>query len=72
MVKTIAEAWIEEGVAKGKLRGARDTLRIVLEDKFGPLPDAFVQQLEAVTDLARLLQAARQMLHVDKLEDLQL
>ncbi len=68
MTKTIAEAWLEEGQAKG----VRDTLRTQLEDKFGPLPEAFLQRLEAVNDLARLQQAARQVLHVQKLEDLQL
>jgi hypothetical protein len=68
MTKTIAEAWLEEGQAKG----ARDLLRAQLEEKFGPLPEVFLQQLEAVTDLARLQQAARQVLRLQKLEDLQL
>jgi predicted transposase YdaD len=76
MAKTIAEAWVEEGeargVEKGRVEGARDLLRTQLEERFGALPEAFLQQLTAVTDLARLQQAARQVLHLQKLEDLQL
>jgi hypothetical protein len=72
MAKTIAESWLEEGLAKGDLRTARTFVRTLLEDRFGALPQAFLQQLDAVTDHRRLLQAARQVSSLEKLEDLQL
>jgi hypothetical protein len=76
MAKTIAEAWVEEGRAKGRaeaeLQTARSLLRMQLEERFGPLPEAFLQQLESVTDPARLFQVALQVVRVGKLEDMQL
>jgi predicted transposase YdaD len=72
MSKTIAEAWLEEGRVEGRLEGARELLRTQLEERFGTLPEALLQQLAAVTDIARLQQAARQVLRLEKLEDLRL
>jgi hypothetical protein len=76
MVKTIADSWMEEGVEKGRVEGGLNTARVILlgllEDKFGQLQDDLVQRIKAVSDPAKLAQAARQTLRLDKLEDLQL
>ena len=48
--------WMAEGEAKGLREGllrasrTRTLLRDLLEDRFGPLPEALVQQIEATTD----------------------
>jgi hypothetical protein len=76
MTKTIAEAWMDEGRAEGRVEGelqaSRRLLRMLLEDAFGTLPEALVQQIEATTDLQRLQAAARQVPRLQRLEDLQL
>ena len=72
MTKTIAEAWMDEGRAKGELQASRRLLRMLLEDAFGALPEAVVQQIEATTDLQRLQAAVRQAPRLQRLEDLQL
>jgi hypothetical protein len=80
MTKTIAEAWMEEGMAKGLVKGraegelqaSRRLLRMFLEDAFGALPEAVVQQIEATTDLQRLQAAVHQAPRLQRLEDLQL
>jgi hypothetical protein len=68
MVKTSAEAWIEEG----QLLNSRTILCTLLKDRFGSLPEALANQINATTDLERLQQAVRQVLRLQKLEDLQL
>jgi hypothetical protein len=80
MAQTIAEAWMEEGHAKGltegltegQLKEARTLLRQLLEGRFGALPEALVQQINATTELARLHNAVLQILRIGKLEDLTL
>jgi hypothetical protein len=76
MTQTIAEAWIAEGEARGRvegeLRATRKLLRQLLEDRFGPLPEALVQRIEASTELERLEAAVRQAPRVPGLEQLSL
>jgi hypothetical protein len=88
MTKTIAEAWMDEGRAEGlaeglakgraegraegELQASRRLLQVLLEDAFGPLPEAVVQQIEATTDLQRLQAAVRQARRLQRLEDLKL
>jgi hypothetical protein len=72
MAQTIAEAWMEEGMAKGELRNARTLLRELLEYHFDPLPEALIQRINATTDIDRLHAAFRQALALEKLEDLRL
>jgi hypothetical protein len=64
--------WISEGETKGELRNQRENLRLLLEHRFGPLPPAVLQRLEAATELERLRAAFRQALDLQRLEDLQL
>jgi hypothetical protein len=68
--------WMAQGEAKGRAEGAlqtrRDDLQTLLEDKFGPLSPAMIQQIEAVNDLDRLKAAIRQVSQIENLTDLQL
>jgi hypothetical protein len=64
--------WMAQGEAKGALGTRRDDLRILLEERFGPLPEAVVQRINAIDDLTRLQAALRQVLHLQRLDDLQL
>ena len=43
-----------------------------LEDRFGAVPDALVQRIEASSDLQRLQTAVRQVYRIQKLDDLPL
>jgi hypothetical protein len=72
VTKTIAESWMEEGMAKGEARGYRKMLFFFLKEKFGCLPEELVRRIEAVTDPAKLEQAAKQAYQLEKLEDLRL
>jgi hypothetical protein len=72
MANTIAESWMEEGRAEGRIQEARQMLRLLLEGRFGSLPEPLAAKIHATADLQRLRDAARQVLTLDKLEDLQL
>jgi hypothetical protein len=73
---TIAEALkaegMAEGQAKGRLEDAREMLQGLLEEKFGPVPEAIRLRIQATTDLARLHAAARGVLHLGSLEQFDL
>jgi hypothetical protein len=60
------------GYQQGRVRTQREDLRIVLEERFGPLPVALVQQIEASDDCQRLEAVLRQVVHLQRLDDLQL
>jgi hypothetical protein len=66
MWKTIAEAQMEEG----RLQQARQLLRELIEDRFGPLPEPLLQQIEAQNDLARLSAAARKVYRVNSQDEI--
>ena len=80
MSQTIAESIWEEGLQKGLLKGKqegelkalRQTLRRLLADRFGNVPDALLQRIDSATDVERLMTAAVQVSHVAAPEDLQL
>jgi hypothetical protein len=72
MTKTIAEGWMEEGMAKGQVLSAQTILRVLLEDRFGSLPEAVLHRITACTDLDRLQTAVRQVSRMQTLEELQL
>ena len=72
MVQTIAEAYIEEGVAKGQLIASRETLRRQLTLRFGNVSNAVLEQIDSTTDLARLQNALDQVLQLKSLEELAL
>lgn len=76
MTQTIADSWREEGRVEGQAEGALQTSRTLLcgllEERFGVLPEALVQQITALTDVDRLQAAARRVVRVQKLEDFSL
>ena len=76
MGQTIAESLIEEGrvdgIREGQLLHARATLRQLLEDRFGTLPESLIQRIDNTADLNRLQNAIRQVYRVGKLDDLPL
>jgi hypothetical protein len=74
--ETIARTWSEElvaqGLIEGEMRTRREDLRILLEEKFGALPEEWVRRIEAAQDLERLKSAVRQVLHIRQLAELDL
>ena len=76
MTQTIAESYIEEGVAKslaaGQVRAYRDTLRRQLILRFGHLPETLLQRIEAASDPARLQAALDQVIPMKSLDELTL
>jgi hypothetical protein len=54
VVQTIADAFIEEGREQGQRLAAQTILRRLLTKRFGELPPATVELIEAVEDLDRL------------------
>jgi hypothetical protein len=61
-----------EGEAQGRLDEARELLQALLEKKFGSVPEAARQRIQATTDLARLNAAALGVLHLGSLEEFRL
>ena len=76
MTMTIAEALKAEGKVEGKAEGrldaAREMLQGLLEEKFGTVPDAVRQRIQATTDLVRLQAAARAVLRLGSLDEFKL
>jgi hypothetical protein len=80
MSKIVEKSWEEEvleqglklGEERGTLRCRRTDLRLLLEDRFGPLPEEWAKRIEAATDLSRLESALRQTLKINTLDELQL
>jgi flagellar biosynthesis/type III secretory pathway protein FliH len=52
IVSTLAEKWLEQGEKKGRNEGRRETVRRLVELKFGVLDASAVAQLEAADDAA--------------------
>src|SRR5262249_31758949 len=61
----------EEGQSQGQLDAHRQILRSLLEEKFQTLSAELLTRIEQA-DLPRLQAAVRQVMHIQKLEDLQL
>lgn len=59
-----------EGEAKGQLLMARANLRALVENRFGAIPEALAQRIEATADLDRLQAALVQVLHVQSADEL--
>jgi predicted transposase YdaD len=84
MSETIEQTWEQELLARGEARGeergrtegqliaCRENLRLLLEERFGPLTEVVVQRIEAATDLERLRSAIRQVVHMADLSKLDL
>jgi hypothetical protein len=50
----------------------QEDLRLLLEERFGPLPETLAAQIAAIADAERLRNALRQVVHLRSLEDLAL
>jgi hypothetical protein len=76
MFEHIEQTWEQElltrGRAEGELRARREDVRLVLEKRFGPLPEALAQRLEAANDPERLKTFLVEALGVSSLEELNL
>ncbi len=68
MANTIAEMHIEQGEA----RANRKTLLRQLQARFGSLPEALVNEINAATDLPRLEAALDQVMKIQQLSDFHL
>ena len=69
MVNTIADMHVREGMRRGELRAARNLLVLLLQDRFGPIPEALAQQIEATEDLTRLQNCVLQATKVKNLSE---
>jgi hypothetical protein len=80
MSQQVEQTWDEwakthytaEGEKTGELRAERRVLRAMLEDRFGALPEALVQRIEATEDLQQLEACCRQVVRIQSLDELQL
>lgn len=84
LAERVAQTWEQELIARGEARGEargraegrletlRENLRLLLEERFGPVPDAVAGQIAAAEDPERLRSALRQVVHVTSLEELRL
>ena len=80
MSQMVGRAWedevLERGIDRGKLLGAlancRENLRVVLEERLGPLPITLFQRIEQTEDIDRLKAGVRQAVRITKLDELTL
>src|SRR5207302_6774695 len=76
MSKLIGETWEEELRRDERVRTNRMTLRhilrTILEDRFGTLPAALLEQIAACEDADRLTEWTRQAARVNSLDELRL
>jgi hypothetical protein len=61
-----------EGRQEGRLESHREDLLALLQERFGAVPEEWVQRIQALTDVDRLKAAIRQVVHIHTLEELQL
>jgi hypothetical protein len=72
MTNKLGPTLVELSVAEGELRNARKLLSALVQKRFGSVPDALRQRIEATSDLERLQTAALQVYETGKAEDLSL
>ncbi|HYT93330.1 MAG TPA: hypothetical protein VEL76_31730 [Gemmataceae bacterium] len=63
---------VKEWKREERIETLRETLRYLLQDHFGALPEEWLRRIEAVSDPDRLQQAVRQAPKLTKLEELSL
>jgi hypothetical protein len=68
----VLEQGIKVGEERGELRGSRKSLRLLLEERFGTLPEVWAKRIEAASDVPRLEAALRQAVKVNSLDELKL
>jgi hypothetical protein len=74
--RAVVDTWEQELVGRGRAEGAISTrqedLRLLLEARFGPLPEALIAQIAAIHDADLLRDALQQVVRLRALEDLTL
>ena len=61
---------LDEREQRGELNARRQTLLLLLEHKFGAIPDAIRAQIDRTTDLAQLDQWLLQVMDSNRLADI--
>jgi hypothetical protein len=56
--------------AEATLKATRKAVKMVLEERFGPVPPDLVQRIEATNDLAKVDQLLRAAAHITRVEEL--
>jgi hypothetical protein len=64
--------WTDRVEIEGEKKGARHVLLLLLEDKFGPVPDEIRQRVEKIRSLDRLARLARRTLTARSLKGMRL
>lgn len=62
----------EKGILRGQLRASRRMLSILLEHRFKYVPNPVYNYIDWMNDPERLLDAFRQALTIEKIEDLRI
>ena len=68
-MSTMVEYWLEKGEAKGKAEGKADTIVLILNSKFGFIPEDVEKRINQITDIEQLNQLAKSILSCQSLEE---
>ena len=68
-LSTMEEMAIEEGIERGSLRNARESVITVLRVRLGELPSTLQETINSLEDLSRLKQLHEMAITVDSLEE---
>lgn len=71
-VKVMAQTAAEEYMLEAATKEAKASLRAVLEERFGPVPETLAQELQITNDLDRLRGAVRRAVRAASLAEFQL
>jgi len=66
----MALTWSEKLEAKGEAKGVREVLVLLLAERFGPLPEGALRQIEEISSLKRLTKLAKRVLTAHSLEEI--
>jgi flagellar biosynthesis/type III secretory pathway protein FliH len=59
-----------EGIEKGRAEEARETLLVLLREKFGAVPGTTLQRVEAIASVEELRRLLRQIIHANSLAEI--
>ena len=72
-MSVMVDQWLKEGIARGEAKGAAegkaDTIVLLLNSKFGFIPEEVENRINQITDIDRLNLLAKAILHCQSLED---
>lgn len=66
----MALTWSEKLEARGEAKGGREILLSLLAERFGPLPEGALRQVEEISSLKRLTKLAKRVLTAHSLEEM--